>query len=105
MQVKISVIDQAVMSGSLEDQIVQKVVETHQPEQEDLTEDLRNVKIIILEVGLHQIGKVRVGQETDKAQVGLEMEEGLVEVEAIKSSILEDDLRFKRTLCTRGLIS
>ena len=106
MQVKISVIDQAVMSGSQEDLTVQRAVETPRLEREDLTEDLRNVKITILEVvGHHQIGKVQVGQEIDKAQVGQEMEEVLVEDEAIRSSILEDDLGLKRTLRTRGLIS
>lgn len=106
MQAKISVIDQAVMSGSQVDLTVQRAVETPRLEREDLTEDLRNVKITVLEVvGHHQIDKVQVGQEIDKAQVGQEMEEVLVEDEAIRSSILEDDSGLKRTLRTRGLIS
>jgi len=95
MQVKISVTGQAVMSGNQEALIVEKVVETRRLEQEDLIEDLRSAKTVILEEG-HQIGKVQVGRV---------MVEDLVVVEVIKSSILEDDLRLKRTQRTRGLIS
>ena len=95
MQVKISVIDQAVMQENREVRIAQRGVEIHRLEREDLIEDLLNVRIII-PVADPVAGKVLED---------LVIVEDLAMVEAIKSSILEDDLRLKRTLCTRGLIS